>query len=180
MLLSKSIIVLGQIGSGKTTVARQLSSSANIPMVSFGEYLRYYLKDVLKIEINRKNLQDTGQALIENDPVEFLNNVISFNTFDPKEIIFDGVRHKTILESLKKISKKVVIICVDVPDNIRLKRVVNRDDGIDANSAAKLFNVANAHPVEKEIKEMMRDCDYHIDNSKEIENLIAQLNSITL
>jgi len=168
MMLDKSIVIIGEICSGKSTLAKKLSNKLQIPRASFGSYLSHYCNQNNIPESLRKNLQDLGQNMIDNDPKKFLLNVIEHSVRDSKSIIFEGVRHHIILDNISTISRDCSIIFIDASHELRLQRFLNREKGIDKNNKID-FIEASSHPVEMQVKELKLRSDLVIQSSDSIE-----------
>jgi adenylate kinase family enzyme len=98
--MKKSIIIIGRICSGKSSLARALSESLNIPKASFGGYL-VELAPQFNLKVSRDSLQNLGQSLIDSNPEKFLADVIKFSG-SSEEMIFEVY----VIKLLKRKSSK--------------------------------------------------------------------------
>lgn len=169
--IEKSIIIVGKICSGKSTLAKELSIQLNFSIVSFGGYLLDYAKHN-SLPFDRESLQDLGTHMVESDAGEFLRNAINFSAKNSRDLIFEGVRHKVIFEEIDKISKRSFSLYADVNMEERLRRFLNREKEIDILVNEKDFLARNSHKVESEIEEIKSLCDTIIDSNQ----LISQIN----
>lgn len=175
--LDISLIISGKICSGKSTIAKVISEKYGVPIASFGGYLRNYCQEN-EIEITRKNLQDIGENFIQKDAKMFLDEVISFSSKGSRSLIFEGVRHKTILNLIKGISKKSKMMYVFADKEIRYKRFIARAEN-DSVSIEE-FDVNDNHIVESEIEQIKNECDLITDtSSSSIEEMAAKIEIIT-
>lgn len=110
MKINKSIIIIGEISSGKSTLARRLSEELQIPKASFGSYLIYYCEQNNIPEDKRGDLQNLGEQMIDKNAVQFLRNVVEFTTDDSEQLIFEGVRHGVILKEISSCSVRLVSV----------------------------------------------------------------------
>jgi cytidylate kinase len=164
-MIEKSIIIIGEISSGKSTLAKRICDAYKLPKASFGGYLLQYCKDHNLPENARKDLQNLGQEMIDNDARDFLKKVISFSTNNPNQLVFEGVRHKVIFDEISKISKETISLYVDATISQRLLRFVNREKEIDTNKTEEDFNRDSSHPVEKEIPYLKSLCSLIIQSA---------------
>lgn len=174
--LDLSIIIVGKICSGKSTLAKDFAKWIEYPTASFGGYL-YDFSVQNRLPIDRIALQDLGVELIKNDHVSFLNNVINFKTENEKKLIFEGVRHKVILDEIRKISKQSFAIYLDVSEETRLDRFIHREKEIDTDNAEVDFFSRSNHPVEQELDSLKEVCNFTITTN---DNYQEFLKAITL
>jgi uridine kinase len=175
MKIPKSILIIGEISSGKSTLARRLSEEFGMPKASFGSYLLYYCEQNNIPEDSRGDLQNLGQQMIEADPVGFLKNVIAFTTDKPVVILFEGVRHEVILREISSCSEKIASIYIDATFNQRLSRYLSREKKIDTNKTEKDFLIASRHTVEREVPALKEKCSLVIKSSDSQEEDYQQL-----
>jgi len=170
MRFDNSIILIGEISSGKSTLAKKLSSHLKIPRASFGGYLLNYCEKNNIPENLRGDLQDLGQSMIETDPDAFLNNVIEFSLCNSTNAIFEGVRHHIILDAIAAISKNCVVVFIDATYEQRLSRFLNREKEIDNGKTEVDFLKASSHPVELQVKELKPRCSFIIASGDSIDD----------
>ena len=165
MKIPKSILIIGEISSGKSTLARRLSNEFGMPKASFGGYLLHYCEQNNMPEDSRGDLQNLGQQMIEADPVDFLNKVIAFTTDNPVIILFEGVRHEVILKEISSCSEKIASIYIDATFGQRLSRYLSREKKIDFNKTEEDFLIASRHSVEREVLALKEKCSLVIKSS---------------
>ncbi len=163
--LGKVIILIGEISSGKSTLAKCLSEELQIPKASFGAHLEDYCVKNNLPEDKRKDLQNLGQKMIEDNPVRFLQNVISFSGPIPPVMIFEGVRHYSILKEIERISDLCIVIFIDATYQQRLSRYLSREKRIDSIKTEADFQTASSHPVEKEVQSLKANSSIIIRSS---------------
>jgi len=161
--LKKSIIIIGAISSGKSTVASHISEGYDIKIASFGGYLNEYsLRNNLPND--RKSLQDLGDEFIKSKSERFLLDVISFSGTETESLIFEGVRHLVILDLIKAHSARSLSIFIDVPFDVRKERYLLRNKDIDLQKSSQEFDARNSHIVETEVPELRKFCDLTISS----------------
>jgi cytidylate kinase len=175
MKIPKSILIIGEISSGKSTLARKLSEEFGMPKASFGAYLLHYCELNKIPEDSRGDLQNLGQQMIENNPVDFLKRVIEFTTAAPQVILFEGVRHEIILKEISTCSDKIASVYIDATYDQRLSRFLSREKKIDTNKTEYDFLIASRHPVEREVPALKEKCSLIIKSSDSQEDDYQQL-----
>ncbi len=88
MKIGASIVIIGEICSGKSTLTRRLAEDIQLPKASFGGYLLQYCKEKGIPEHERGDLQNMGQQMIEDDAPSFLRKVINFSTTELSIVLF--------------------------------------------------------------------------------------------
>lgn len=159
-----AIAIVGRISSGKSTFAKELSSSYNINIASFGSYLKHYC-ETNSFKTDRKTLQQIGDKFIHERPETLLSNVIKHFIQDSNSLIFEGVRHRIIFDELKKSSRRYISIFIDADQITRYKRYNDRKKDADIDKSWKEFLVIDNHPVELEIETLKGDCDIIVDST---------------
>ena len=121
----------GRRKSGKTTLSLAISNKNGWKRFSFGDYIRNEAKKDLKyeplLEIEKEEyLQNLGDKLIKEYGYEkFCQKFLEFNRWNKTEnLIIDGVRHKQILITLVKFTKKVFMVYIQVEDEEIRKRIL--------------------------------------------------------
>jgi cytidylate kinase len=161
--INSSIIIIGQICSGKSTLAKAVAKNTGFLVVSFGSYLKEY-NHSRHLPIDRESLQKEGLNRIVKSPNHFLEDVIDYGAKGSSHLLFDGVRHKAILTQIKSLSKKSLTIYLDANYDQRLSRFLQREHLGDFNGK-QLFSKEINHPVEKEIPDLKPMSDFIISSS---------------
>jgi adenylate kinase family enzyme len=175
MKFDVSIIIIGKICSGKSTLANDLSQWLAVPKCSFGRYLADYASRN-SVATDRDALQTLGESMIEKDHAGFLDNVILFGGRSSGRIIFEGVRHRSIFEGIRERSQNSLSIFLDVAEDVRLKRFINREKQIDEGHKSEAdFVRYNAHPVENEVDLLKSECDFCISSTKSYKDFLKLL-----
>jgi dephospho-CoA kinase len=151
----------GKIGSGKTTVAKYISEKFNLLYIGFGDYVKHeaFLR---KIKITRKNLQDLGQMMYEEDELEFCQNVLNFHKWDgSSNAVIDGIRHLKVNSTLKKLILPLpyYLIHVETSDASRKERIGLKDT-----------SHLDSHPTEKAVQQNLAlAADFVINGNESLE-----------
>lgn len=169
-MFKNSIILIGEISSGKSTLAKRLSSELQISKASFGGYLVHYCEVNNIPENQRGDLQNLGQSMIESDATGFLKNVIDFSGLKTPNAIFEGVRHHVILKAIQNISKTTQIIYIDATREQRLERFLKREKTIDNSRTESEFVAASLHKVEREVAALREFSSIVIESSNSLED----------
>jgi dephospho-CoA kinase len=176
--LKIAISAIGKISSGKSTFAKYLSQKYNIPVASFGGYVKHHCEQK-GLPIDRDTLQNVGLSLVRANPEDFLSRVIDFYAGNSPFLIFDGVRNATILAAVKAISEKSMYIYVSTNLDVRFQRYLARGKSSDQAVTFDEFVKIDDHQIEREIESLQKDCDAVIDgNSSYEENEPKMLNTL--
>lgn len=104
------ICIAGKAGSGKTSVARELSAKMNCRYVTISNYLRAKSG---KTDVSREELQAIGNECIESGWGTFVHDFLKFINWDERStLIIDGVRHVLFMDMLRIELYPVRPICV--------------------------------------------------------------------
>ena len=171
--------LVGEIASGKGTVARYLEEKHNARTYRFSTPLRDILKR-LHLEENRDNLQEVSRILREKFGQDLLAKII---TEDVKQdageiIVVDGIRREQDIKYLRELPEfKLINIKVDI--KTRYERVIERSENTDDKTKTfeEFLKEAQAEP-ELEIPKVAATADIVIDNSSDMENLIKQIDTV--
>jgi cytidylate kinase len=164
--INKSVVIIGKICSGKSTLAKFLAENYSLPIISFGGYIKSHCIQN-NLSTDRKNLQDIGESFINTDHKKFLKDAVLFSAGNKTNLVFEGVRHKAILNEIKETSSQTVFIFVKADHKSRYDRYVSRERDSDKLNTFEQFKESDAHSVEKEIDELEKHCDYVIDSALE-------------
>ncbi|XVJ66917.1 MAG: AAA family ATPase [Lacibacter sp.] len=175
MIFENAILLIGEISSGKSTLAKLLSNQLQMPIASFGGYLMHYCNENNIPENQRGNLQDLGQFMVDSDAKGFLKKVIAYSKLNVTNVIFEGVRHLVIIDAIKEISRNCIVVFVDATYQQRLERFLNRGKIIDQMRTEDNFLVASEHYVEREVRNLKHLSSYIITSSNSINADYAKL-----
>lgn len=167
---SMVLVLSGQMGSGKTTVARELVRKLNTNFASFGSFVRT-IAISRGIGFDRVSLQNLGQALIgEFGPDEFVKEVlISGQSTGSTITVLDGVRSVEIWHSVQKLASRSVLVYLDIEEDERIRRLVKRD-GLDTSS----IQLAMQHSMERNIPELRIHADFVL-HSNSIDKMVSEV-----
>ena len=150
------IAIAGRIGSGKTTLSKDLASALSCPRATFGDYVRSQV-EARGLPLTRENLQVIGTQLLLNDPTAFCKSAISMSGWRPvSDLVIDGLRHLMTIPIIRENTAPAEwrIVYISVPEDIRLKRLSDRGEG-DALNVQKI----EAHSSEQELESIASMAD---------------------
>lgn len=166
MTLKSIIGISGRISAGKSYASNLINQQLNFPVASFGRYLvDYCIKSGLGTD--RLTLQDVGENFINTDPELFLENVINHFIGKSDTIIIEGIRHKVIFESIKKLTQNYLSIFIEADQQTRYSRYFNRNKDSDQVKTYEQFLISDNHIVELEIESLKPMCDIIFDTTKD-------------
>src|SRR5581483_8461316 len=125
------VAIAGKMGSGKTTLSKDLATAMACPRASFGDYVRQQVHD-RGLPTIRDNLQVIGTELLLRDPASFCTSVITSCGWQKGcALVIDGLRHLITIPIIRRITEPAEfrIVYVSVPEEVRLKRLSDRGDG---------------------------------------------------
>jgi adenylate kinase len=162
-------IFLGAPGSGKGTAASRIAPKLNVPHISTGDLFRRNIKEETEIGTKAKEYMEKGDLVPDEIVIEMLKSRIE--EADCSEgFILDGFP-RTIpqAEKLAEISDMDVVINMNVPDEIIIKRLSSR---ITCKDCGEIFNLVGIPTKEEGIcdkcqGEVIRRAD---DEPKVIQN----------
>ncbi len=139
----KTIIILGPPGSGKGTLSREIAERLNFEHIETGRILREEIEKNTEIGKKVKEIVASGKLV----PDDIVNNIIKERVSQTKGegIIFDGYP-RTIeqAEYLRKILKIDLIINLNIPEEILIKRIMGRRT---CKKCGEVYNVADINEV---------------------------------
>lgn len=166
LIIPLSVIITGRICSGKSTVSTRLAERFDCQVISFGQYIDSYCREH-GIDPNRVNKQNIGTQLIQSGTDDFVANVVKYflgDNLSSKIIIFEGVRHLGIYESIKKRSSKLFTFFLNPDQDILFKRYINRENLSNSITLKEMFVDTLKHPVESEIMQISKFADLIFSN----------------
>jgi adenylate kinase len=120
------MILLGPPGAGKGTYASRLATILKLPHISSGDIVRDEIKTQTELGNAIREYSDKGELV----PDEIIIRLLTKRLRKPdseRGFILDGFpRTKKQAEALNKISKIDLVINLNVPDEIIIKRLSNR------------------------------------------------------
>lgn len=149
--MSTKIYVAGKICSGKSTLARNISTYTGFPLASFGGILRKYTTNA-NLPTTREALQNLGQNLIDQLGYEgFLKWIINHSSDIQwnSALVLDGLRHEAIYKRLVEMFPANILVYCICDQETQLARVMDRDK-IDRCGAERIIS----HETERHIEEL--------------------------
>ena len=125
------IIMLGAPGSGKGTLAKELSKEYSLVHISTGDIFRENIKNETELGKKANEYISKGQLVPDELTIDLVKNRLSQDD-DKNGAILDGFpRTAHQAEELEKFIKNnnqmdTVAVLLDIPDEDLVKRVVNR------------------------------------------------------
>jgi len=176
MILKKSIIVCGKICSGKSMVIKFISEQTKWPIVSFGAFIRdISLKQ--NLPATRESYQQIGQDLFENwGAKKLLLEAIKFSVpLGQENVLFDGVRHKSVFFEIKRICEQTFLIYLAADEKIRYDRFNSRKNVGDAGLSLEEFLKIDKQQIESGIEALGSSADLIVDASRPTQDIYQAL-----
>jgi dephospho-CoA kinase len=166
------LAVSGSIGSGKSTLSKELSKVRNCKYASFGDYVRKKAVTMGYVEASRTQLQKVGEVLVENGIRDFCLSVLQDSMWQlGEELIVDGVRHLEALETLKEIifPQNLFLVYITLDEKTRVERLTSRDKDKNSHNSEK-------HSTEIQVPDILRTrADILINGSETVANNIDKI-----
>ena len=180
MTQNKIIIgLVGQIASGKGTVAEYLEKNHNALTFRFSTILRDVLKR-LHVENSRENLQNLSTILRQKFGEDLLAKVMAgdVENTDNSIVVVDGIRRMADIKYLKELSNFKLLSVVADP-KIRYERAISRSENSGDNKKTyEDFLADQQKEADAEIPQVMQNANIEINNDQNFENLYEQINKI--
>jgi dephospho-CoA kinase len=185
--MSNKIIIglVGEIASGKDTVADYLAENHNSKTVSFSQSLRDIV-DRLFIPQTRENLANLGIKLREQFGQDILSKTVAkeIETGDKSIACLPNVRLESDIDHLKDMDG-FVLVGIETEQKTRYERLTKRGQNADDNTKTwEEFIKDSELPTETQIRDLIKKCSHKLDNNgtveelyKQIEELLAKLKS---
>jgi dephospho-CoA kinase len=161
--------VSGEIGAGKTTIARELAAWYGAAYASFGDYVR---KEVQRrhLPVEREVLQDIGAELVStHGPDEFTRIVVEdASAGDAESLVVEGVRHVSVNEALRRLSGEqgYALVYVTTPESVRAVRLVRRGEH------PQQLSEYERHPTEDDVHEALQNQAEVVVSGEDIEEAV--------
>ena len=159
----------GGIASGKTAVSSAVAAELAWPRMAFGDYVEQVAGE-LNLAQTRDVLQELGAALIDEQGWEdFCRSALARTEWQPGEsIVIDGVRHREVVETLRKLvaPSRLLLVLITTPMDVRRQRLVSRgEEGSD-------LTRAEAHSTEVQVVDRLPAlADFKVDGSRPAEQV---------
>ena len=115
------IAIIGNICSGKTTLANTLSKRYNLRKIAFADSVKYYVKDIFKVEHkDRKLIQDFAEKMREIDKDIWVKKVQD-KIQDKEDIVIDDLRFPNEYKMLK--DNNFFIVKLKISKETQIKRI---------------------------------------------------------
>ncbi|HBI16684.1 MAG TPA: hypothetical protein DDY52_00790 [Candidatus Moranbacteria bacterium] len=176
----KRIVIglVGATGSGKDTVADYLEEKHGVQKMRFADPL----KETLSIYFDKFSKEDQGWLAVQFRN-RFGDDILSRalrKRIDNGEgmIMVNGVRFWEDFHFVKSYSDSYIIF-IDVPQKLRWERTVNRGEkSDDAMSFEKFVETEGEMETEKYVPEMKEKADFVIQNDKDLDNLLREVDMV--
>ena len=125
------IIMLGAPGSGKGTLAKELSKEYSLVHISTGDIFRENIKNETELGKKANEYISKGQLVPDELTIDLVKNRLSQDDVKNGAILDGFPRTAHQAEELEKLIKNnnqmdTVAVLLDIPDEDLVKRVVNR------------------------------------------------------
>lgn len=171
--------LVGEIASGKDTVAAYLKKNYGAETVSFSQPLRDIL-DRIFLPQTRENMADLGAALRGTFGQDLISKIIASEVKASKKkiIVLPNVRLESDLIYLKK-EPGFIMINIETDIKKRFERIKKRGQNADDKNKTWAGFLKDAKlPTEIKIKELAKKCQHKIDNNGTREELKKQVDAL--
>ncbi len=178
--MEKIIIgLVGEIASGKGTVAEYLQKKKDANIYKFSSVLRDILVTI-HCDITRNNMQKLSTTLRNNFGEDLLAKIISQDTKNDNNriIVIDGIRRH---EDIKYLSQNDNFILVQITANpkIRYNRLIKRNENKgDTTKTYEEFLLDQKKEADQEIPEIMKTAKHELNNNENIDKLYQKINNL--
>ncbi len=123
------IAISGGLASGKASLAAALAERIGGDHISFGAEVRKIAAEMGEDSSDIDVLQRIGQALVVTDSAGFVDRVLATRDAakGDRPLVIAGLRHVEVLWELRQRFADVRVVHVDVPDDVRADRLVERE-----------------------------------------------------
>ncbi len=123
------IVLLGPPGSGKGTLAKELSKVKKVPHISTGDLFYENLKNKTELGLQAQHFLDKGQLVPDSLVLDLLYDRI-LNSDCEHGYILDGIPRNIAqvheLEDFLRNKGTIIVLNLDVPDDVVLNRLSGR------------------------------------------------------
>lgn len=162
----------GRVASGKSTLAREVANALDWKRASFGDYVRI-VANSQGLEPSREVLQDLGESLAKA-PEEFCRAMLAhFGWQSGEPLVIDGVRHREVVEALRRIVAplELRLIFVDISEEQRRERLARKGD-VDAHRMPQI----EKHSTEKQVGAVLHDiADLRVSTGSGLGDVVREI-----
>lgn len=164
--------IAGRIGSGKTSVAKHLSTARGFQYLRYGQVLAEWLAHNTD---NRTVLQKVGWEVMSGGMQAELNRRLISRVRPTGDVAIDGLRHAIDYESLRSsFMVSFRLLYIDGTPDGRWRHL--EGSGKYDNRAA--FEEADLHPVEQQIEHLRDKADFVVDGDGPLQNLTKRVDGL--
>ena len=170
------LLIVGQIGSGKSEASRILRDEFGFLHISCSGLLKQLLGFRADEEIERKVLQDQGYDFISRPGGhERLAMAISdfMSTYPSDKYVVDGLRFPRTLSELRKVVNRPITL-IYVQSHIKNRFRLYHENHKPSDGFSDFVRITN-HPVEREIVKFRPDADIVIYNHGSLDSYTLSL-----
>lgn len=168
-----AIALAGHISSGKSSLARALSSVFRWDIVSFGSYVRAEAEH-RGLSDGRRTLQDLGDNLLRTlGPSALLADAVRVSNPQSHVFLVDGVRHPSMMTAIRSQHTDSVLLFIDTLPDIRYSRYCRRY-GADPSLHSCEYRELCEHPIELGIDLLKPAADVVLDGSLPAEEVVRR------
>lgn len=177
--MKKTIVgLVGETGSGKDTVAEYLRDNFGAKLMRFSDPL----KDTLSIYFDKLSKDDQAwlyDVFQERFGADVLSKAIQkrVEDIDAELVIINGLRMPSDYEFMQRFPDSKILYTT-APSELRWKRVATRGEKTDDDISFEKFQELDRRSTEVHIPEIGSKSDWRIDNTQDLEYLLAEADKI--
>lgn len=177
--MKKTIIgLVGETGSGKDTIAEYLRDNFGAQLMRFSDPL----KDTLSIYFDKLSKDDQAwlyEVFRERFGDDVLSKAIQKRVEDIDEglVIINGLRMPSDYDFMQRFPGSKILY-VTAPSEMRWQRVTGRGEKTDDNISFEAFQELDTRSTEVHIPEIGAKADWTINNTKDLDSLLAAADSV--
>jgi dephospho-CoA kinase len=176
----KIVGAIGQIGSGKDTVVKHISTKLSIPIISIGDIVREIAKSE-GLPLTRQNLQKLTEKYFERfGRTYFIDETIrKIKCARHNKILITGIRTITDITTLRKnFADDFILILVTANKSKRFQRLKLRGELRDPKTWLEFLEQDRNEEKIFQLSEAGKLADYRIDNNGSMEELFQKIDKV--
>ncbi len=166
------LLLAGAMGTGKTTLANELSRILAWPVATTSAYISRVVA-AKGLEPTRSRIQNIGMYLVANDVISFATLFLRDSGWSPgAPLIVDSVRQPVVYSALVSVAapSRVSLTFLQAPFDVRAGRVRARE-GMTVEELRRF----DGHPVESEVPRLRPLADLVLTALDETRDLAAKV-----